>query len=266
MINKILIILFLLNNLTSSSQEWFENLYHVTTDKSIKDNYKDIWLGRTFQGIIGRKFQRIEVRFLTIQKSSKNPYLYQVTGKSKVNKNICDFKGEFTIEKIQTLKDSTAYGDAAEISKGMLWGKYDLKENPSQNHVGTFTGEFYVKFDMSKDGKASAFSDLYYDDENLIFQGNWKDYNSNQPKLCNWGWNIPPEQHSELFSRYENGYYLINPAYFERGWKSYALAKSWIIIPTDYYTNEARFDKDFHEYEKVSIQQSKEKEANEWWK
>jgi hypothetical protein len=123
---KIILILLVAINMTLIfGQEWFDKLYHESTIESQMNDFSNLWLGNTFQGYIGRKYQRIEIRFLTISKDSKNPLKYYVVGKSKVNNNICDFKGEISIEKIKTLIDKTAYGDTPDISMGMLWGKYE---------------------------------------------------------------------------------------------------------------------------------------------
>ncbi len=264
-LNLITLLLFY-SCITSYSQDWYEDLYHETTEKSIDENYQNIWLSRTYQGIIGSKYQRIEVRFLTIKKNTENPHIYEVSGKTKVNNNICDFNGKLIVEKIKTLKDSNDYGDSPEISTGMLWGKYILNENPSQNHVGIFEGKFYAKYDLSETGIAEAFSDLYYDNYNLTFQGTWQEYNSTDSKRCNWGWNIPPESEHHLFNEYENGTYIINQQYLDKGWRSYAIANSWIIIPKDYNITESRYKDDFIEYSSELIKENKVIESKIWWK
>jgi hypothetical protein len=236
---KIILILLVAINMTLIfGQEWFDKLYHESTIESQMNDFSNLWLGNTFQGYIGRKYQRIEIRFLTISKDSKNPLKYYVVGKSKVNNNICDFKGEISIEKIKTLIDKTAYGDTPDISMGMLWGKYEFREDSLQNHVGIFKGDLYVKFDIVEGGKAEPFRELYYDDENITFIGTWTEYSSTDIKKCNWGWNIPPKSEPDLFSILENGFYLINSEYFERGWKSYALANYWIVVPKDFRCGE----------------------------
>jgi hypothetical protein len=250
----------------SHGQEWLENLYHETTLQDIDKNYKQLWLDTSFQGVIGNRNQRIEMRFVSVVKDLTNPYKYHIAGKSKVNRNICDFNCELFIDSIKTLKDSTAYGEAPEISKGMLLGSYFFKEDSTQSHVGKFQGHFYVKFDEFEEGKTKVFSELYYDDENLVFIGSWQEYNKGERKDCNWGLLIPPGAKGTLFTYYENGYYLINPQYLDQGWESYALANNWILIPLVFQTNSPRFEKDFKSYNNPLIQQSKEIEERIWWK
>jgi hypothetical protein len=68
-----------------------------------------------------------------------------------------------------------------------------------------------------------------------------------------------------LFSILENGFYLINSEYFERGWKSYALANYWIVVPKDFFTEDSRFQDDYYEYKIDEVEKAKKRESVKWW-
>ncbi len=77
-------------------------------------DYSSVWMKYTetdheyddwdivYNGIIGASYQRIQIIFLTVERSGTDLGLYNVTGKSKVNNNICSFEGYLQVEEVET--------------------------------------------------------------------------------------------------------------------------------------------------------------------
>ncbi|MDD3075800.1 MAG: hypothetical protein PHE44_04545, partial [Proteiniphilum sp.] len=71
------------------------------TTKYLNYDFSDILKAHRILGIIGDNYQRLQMKLLRIEKNENNPAEYIVCGQSKVNHNICDFKGKIIVEKIQ---------------------------------------------------------------------------------------------------------------------------------------------------------------------
>lgn len=244
-----------------------QDCYVDSTKHEIKSDYRNLWIGETYQGTIGESNQRIDIRFTKITRDSKDNYKYSVAGKSKVNSNICDFNGELVVDKILILDYKNMECEGPDYSNGIISGKYELKENPKQSHVGIFTGEFNIMFDKIPSGYELSYG--WYDIERVNeFSGNWKDYNSEKPKFCSWSHYIPPSQNNDLFRQYDNEFYIFNPEFLKKGWKTFILANlsNFTIVPKDFDTDKPRYSDDFYEYSKEEIEKSIEIEKTEWWK
>ena len=191
-----------------------QDCYKAGTANSESD-FSKIWLNNTFQGTIGSSNQRIEIRFLSIYKEENSNNNYILKGKSKVNKNICDFEGSMTINEIYFLDKDNVYCEGPDYSNGYLVGTYHFKEDTTQQHVGLFRGMVMTKFNES-DGNYSPFRGWSTSHGTNEFIGTWKDYNSSTPKYCSWGLQIPPSKDSNLFKHYDNEFYLFNPKIFRQ--------------------------------------------------
>ncbi|MCW3787928.1 hypothetical protein [Plebeiibacterium sediminum] len=229
-------------------------------------DFSSIFDGITYQGIIGNSYQRIEIKFIETTKDNNNPSTYQVKGKSKVNNNICDFEGTFWILKATRLDTENELCEGPDIYDGTIEGKYRFKENPNQSHVGIFEGDFYIQWNKI-DKRIEHHVGWLSDSEPTKFIGTWTEYGKNTLKKCNWSRNVPPESLGELFKYWENGYYLINQKYFNRGWESYAISglNRWLIIPLDFESFSAKIGED-KEYSDNDINNARANEQKEWWK
>ena len=99
-------LLHLLFFLSLSLSLFAQDCYTEATGESIKSDYCQLWLGRTFQGTIGDDNQRIEIRFIEISKDSESHFKYHMKGKSRVLNNVCDFDGYLIIEQIMILNEA----------------------------------------------------------------------------------------------------------------------------------------------------------------
>lgn len=195
-------------------------------------------------GFIGGNFQRLFIHFTFVEKKdSKN---YYVTGKTKVNENICDFKGNMTIKVVREfgipyIEDAEYVIDPRKIQQGVLIGEYEFFEDSTQNHVGIFKGKFVTSFYINENKKieyntTSIFSDNYINNQ---FKGIWKSYSTGKQKIANWGdYRIPESEKLDM------GAAEFSPDTQYPGWEIYR--KAYFSGECD---NEAR-----------------KKEEKEWWK
>jgi hypothetical protein len=230
-------------------------------DKDLLQNdFRNIWTDMTFQGTIGDNNQRIEIRFISISKMSDSVYF--VTGKTKVNSNICDFKGRLLIQNSYKLDSNNFECEGPDYSSGLLSGKYELNENEAQSHVGQFLGDFKTMYDKTSSGY--IVNTGWYGQKGVSeFIGDWTDYKKDIPKYCSWGIQIPPTKRDDLFKHYDNECYIFNSKYIDNGWRTYVLANlsSFVRVPKDFNAT----NPDFSDFDKQEITDSRNKETEIWW-
>jgi len=129
-----------------------------------------------FLGGFGDDFYKIGIVFTSITK--KNNSLYEVTGKSKLKGNICDFKGTMEVE--SSKESVTDYGWLIGID-GHITGKYLFEEDRNQPETGRFEGTFSIVWHRGEMGLPIIFthiSDRTDFDVAATFDGVWKSYRS----------------------------------------------------------------------------------------
>lgn len=189
-----------------------------------------------YQGIIGDGYRRIQMKFLTVEPSDQTPGLYNVTGKSNVNDNICNFEGYFQVDQVKTYDGDL---DCPEAHGGSVHGTYKLWESKEEKDSGLFEGRFLTLFDVVEhEGQTLLnMSQGYYICEGLNdFIGTWTSYKTGKSKICNWGWRIPPDA-PDLFRHRESETYICNHKYLDRGWESYVYG-SGLFVFADFDTGE----------------------------
>jgi hypothetical protein len=244
-----------------------QDCYSPSTAYSTSD-FSNLWLNKTFQGTIGKSNQRIEVRFLNILQDVNSKLKYRVSGKSKVNNNICDFIATIELKQVYELNTNNLECEGPSFPSGYVVGSYSMNEDSTQNHVGTFNGTFKSKF-VKSDGYIKKFKGWYKSHGVNEFIGSWKEYGNSKSKYCAWGLKIPPTKNDDLFKPYDNEFYLFNPKFLDKGWKNYVIANlnTFLTIPVDFETEEARFSKDFDKsFSNDDINKARETERIEWWK
>jgi hypothetical protein len=201
----------------------------------LKYDFSELWLkteNSFVYGIIGDEYQRILMKFLTVEKNLNNNNEYFVFGKSSVKGNLCEFVGKITIIKIQESKRKQ-FGVDDEFknqgikTQGLLTAKYEFNENKQQNHSGCFSGTLQSKWFLDKNDKVK------YDDVNLVsdgyfnnaFVGTWKMYNSNIEKICNWGDYRVPNANCDF--DIGTGELSISEKYIKNGWWVKPKQKWW---------------------------------------
>lgn len=212
------------------------------TDKSAANNSDLQTMLPEPIGFIGEQYQRFFIHYITITKSVTNPYQYNVTGKTKVKENICDFSGIITIVKagIYTKQLDNRY------KQGFVECEVDFKEDGKQVATGFIKGKLTTKFYL--DEKRSAQyddllfgADLYFNNQ---CAASWTSYSTKKSRKVNWGdYRIPGNTGFDI----GDGEFVIADKYVNNGWQNYKLATSG--DPEDEATKTALIS-----------------EALEWWK
>ena len=193
---------------------------------------------RDFLGCIGDEKQKMGIVFLSTIKIGETEY--EVTGKSKVKNNICDFTG--TMEVLDLVFED---GNPSQIAS--IYGKYHFKEDENQPHSGEFEGEFSI-FWSDNDRTIFSVGNRYGEEIHVDFNGTWTNYQTSASKFALWGnvENLLPgtinegqeyfrdENYSSLgwgpfFDRKPNGYFYIKPCdkeTIEKAEKEYQ--KQWV--------------------------------------
>lgn len=158
-------------------------------DQASKYDFSQVWLTGNWaqNGVIGFNYQRIQFYIGKVLKSKKNAFTYIVIGKSKVNNNICDFKGEI---KLLSLYLFDSCEDSSFKMCGDLLANYTFYENSSQNHSGAFKGVTECFFYQDVETNTMRLDESYIDADgywNRSFIGTWNEYEMNKIKKCIWG-------------------------------------------------------------------------------
>lgn len=215
-------------------RQTFFNKNTIPNDLFSSFDFSSLWPTKEWvqNGIIGLNYQRIQIH---IEKAIKHPEksdTYLIFGKSKVNTNICEFKGEIKVLKTYFFKQC----DDPEIqSCGVLFGEYLLKEDSLQYHSGIFQGitEAYFYLDTTKKmvtlDETSIDADGY---NNRTFVGTWTAYKTKNSKKCIWGdYRLP---FTFDFDQ-GDGELVVNEKYINNGWQTYSNQTEFIELPDGTY-------------------------------
>jgi hypothetical protein len=227
-----------------------ENLFKKEyKDTVLKYDFSLLWLdpdNNPVYGFIGDNYQRIRIKFISVEKDKNNPEKYTIVGKSMVKNNICQFMGTIRITKARIYKkmhwgvDSEYYNRGIK-KEGILIAEYHFVEESTQKDSGIFDGLLCTAWFIDKTGNlkydnVENFSDSYINNQ---FVGIWKGYKNKFNKVCNWG-----ESRVPLSGDLDIGAGEFSPAdkYLQYGWKTYR----------DAYTNNNKY--------------AKQEEEKKWWK
>lgn len=198
-------------------------------------------------GIIGPEHQRIKIKLLSVSKSLTNPNEYNVSGKSNVKGNICDFSGTIRLKKIKETKTmhfgvDDEFSNKGIKSMGIAIAGYEFFENQAQGHTGVFKGKLYSKWYINagnqiKYDDIESISDGYM---NNAFIGTWKGYSLKKERICNWGDFRVPNANDDF--DIGAGEFSPGKKYSDKGWENFRNA--WI----------------------EGNESAKKEELNEWWK
>jgi hypothetical protein len=235
------------SNQTNFSKEYLIYLSGSTSTtpdvpESLKAlDYSAIWIESTSQdGVIGKDYQRIRIKFLDIQKDHKEALTYRVKGKSNLRNTICRFEG--SIHLIHAFLDSL--DDQTVSNFGNLIASYEFHEDSTQVHPGIFKGILESRFylDSSDIQTSPTLSVITTDDySNNTFVGSWKPYKGGREKKCIWGDGLLPYVFDFDLGTNE---IVVNPRYKNNGWQTFG-----------------EFDKEYIEKADGSVM-----ERNAWWK
>ncbi len=167
-------------------------------------------------GFIDTNYTRFYIHFISAIKNKNNSYEYNITGKTKVKNNICDFRGRITFEKAKLYIDP----EFPEIKQGFALGQILFYEDSTQTGSGFIKGKLKTFFYLDKKGKLK-YNSLMWDADgfsNNQYVCTWTSYKTRKSKKCNWGDYRIPES-----GDFDIGAGEFSPAdkYLKNGWQSY---------------------------------------------
>lgn len=131
-------------------------------------NISEVWLNKSqaYSGTIGS--EKIKVKVILSEQNRKNDQQYFLSGNSLVENNLSKFEGKLTL---------TKYKDGKKRS--VVYGKYELAEEPHGKHSGIFTGKMIYTFFWNK--KTQQIERQF-----IEFIGDWKSYDGTLSYKTTW--------------------------------------------------------------------------------
>ncbi|MEM6397027.1 MAG: hypothetical protein AAF741_11830 [Bacteroidota bacterium] len=199
-------------------------------------------------GFIGDEYRRMHVRWLSVTQSEDDPLVYEVSGKTMVKNNICDFTGYLRIT--AAARDTSI--EFPDERTGTIFGHFELVEDRSQPGTGEFRGQFKSHYwlPFGPDRKQIPTNATNYPDATIIyntleffqagygnnqFKGTWTSYRTGKSKAVAWAdhrFDFPTDLDVGASE------FAPNEKYFDMGWKSYFAA--WIHADPDRLRGEAQ--------------------------
>lgn len=184
-------------------------------------------------GIIGVNYERIQIKFISIERNEKNKKEYLVSGKSKVKSNVCDFRGKITIVEVNEVKNQKfgvddEYKDKGIKKQGLLTAIYEFTEDSKQKSSGKFSGRLQSIWYLDKNDLIQ-YNDIEIDSDNYFnnaFTGIWKSNNSGKEKICNWGDYRVPNVNCDF--DIGSGELSISEKYHKNGWWIKPILNWWL--------------------------------------
>jgi len=171
-------------------------------------------------GFIGADYQRFYLHYTSVRPAPGQPYVYQVSGKTRVKANVCAFAGTITVVKARLYKaPNSSY---PKLREGELTCRVELAEDRRQPGSGTISGTLTTYFYLDAKGQpqyntlepADGFS-------NNQCVATWTSYATHQRKPCHWGdFKIPASGDLDFsVSDFE-----VAAKYVPNGWQTYMAA------------------------------------------
>jgi hypothetical protein len=171
-------------------------------------------------GFIGTNFQRFYIHYTSVVKSTKDPYVYLVAGKTKMKKRIRSFNGRITISKA-VLYDQSFH---PRFKQGEVAAEVFLQEDSSAHPSGFIKGNLKTTFYVDANNKSFYASfdpgDGYC---NNLCEARWTNYRTRQSKICNWGdYRIPGGHGLDIGA----GEFAVSSQYEKFGWQTFEKART----------------------------------------
>ncbi|MCU7550128.1 hypothetical protein OCK74_13475 [Chitinophagaceae bacterium LB-8] len=195
-------------------------------------------------GFIGEEFHRFYIHYTSVTKSKDTPYLYYITGKTRVKNNICNFTGEILVQKAVTYKEPVI-PEYKQYKSGSVTCLVTFYEDSTQSSSGIIKGKLTSDFYLDKKGRLHYDALMFGSDgfSNNGSEATWTSYKTGKSKKCNWGdFRIPGSEKLDIGV----GEFSVAGEYVRNGWETYR--KAWSGDPDAPETTKA-----------------KEAELRKWW-
>ena len=133
-------------------------------------NIANVWLNNSkpYVGTIGNNKMEMKLKINISEQDKKNDQQYYLSGNTLVENNLSKFEGKLTL---------TKYKDGKKRS--VVYGEYELAEEPKGKHTGIFTGKMIYTFFWNK--KTQQIERQF-----IEFVGKWKSYDGKLTYKTSW--------------------------------------------------------------------------------
>lgn len=176
-------------------------------------------------GFIGPDYQRFYLHYTSMRPDAAKPYVYRVSGKTRVKNTICTFAGTITVVKARLYKAPSA--EYPRLREGEITCRVELAEDRRQPGSGTIRGTlttyFYLdNLDKQKQPRYNTLNAQADSWANNQCVATWASYATGQRKACHWGdFRIPQAGPLDIGA----GEFSVGPAYVSHGWQTYMAAQ-----------------------------------------
>jgi hypothetical protein len=141
-------------------------------------------------GFYGDDRYRIEIIFTEARRDTNDPSVYHLKGKNRHKKVITAFEGTLKLDRIQTFVDpnidTSVVGEWGIQNLYALGGRLELKEDPSLQTSGLFSGAVKMELSVDKNNRPSLWyfsqSGLPSGGAGYRFDGTWASYTKKDVK------------------------------------------------------------------------------------
>lgn len=177
-----------------------------------------------YLGAIGVHRKRLVVLFSSAKRNPDNPLVYDVEGKTRVGKNVRQFKGTITLTQFISGKSDEASeldADGDEIQEeGVAVGNFTFDEYEDLPATGVFKGKVILWWFFTKKGKIKYndgfdMADGYL---NNAYVGTWTSKQTHKSQDVSWGhYRVPCSGDLDIGV----GEFFPDRKYYKYGWDEY---------------------------------------------
>jgi hypothetical protein len=197
-------------------------------------DFSSIWLTgdiNSRNGVLGQNYQRIQIHISKITRSLTDSAVYLAEGKSKVNNNICNFKGE--IKPIRLFFYECDIPPDSTSKCADLKAAYTFYEDSTEKHSGMFTGIVGSSVFVDSIKKTISLDETFEDADgyfNNTFVGIWTSYKTKQSKKCIWGdYRLPFTRGFDC----GDGGMMVCSEYVKNGWQTFNDGSEFTEVDND---------------------------------
>ena len=192
-----------------------------------KADFSSIILNQStdYLGAIGVHKKRLVVLISSAKRNPQNPLVYEIAGRTRVGKNIRQFKGSITLTQLISGKPEDPANDlytenSGVQEEGVAVGAFILDEYEDLPATGVFKGKVLLWWFLSKKGKIE-YNDGYLMADpylNNAYIGTWTSKQTHKSQQVSWGhYRVPCAGDLDMGA----GEFSPAPEYYKYGWDEY---------------------------------------------
>ena len=192
-----------------------------------KADFSSIILNQStdYLGAIGVHKKRLVVLISSAKRNPQNPLVYEIAGRTRVGKNVRQFKGSITLTQLISGKPEDTTNDlntenSGVQEEGVAVGDFILDEYEDLPATGVFKGKVLLWWFLSKKGKIE-YNDGYLMADpylNNAYIGTWTSKQTHKSQQVSWGhYRVPCAGDLDMGA----GEFSPAPEYYKYGWDEY---------------------------------------------